>query len=115
MGKYALGTCCKQRFGTLGRIDRCLISRSFGWNVLRFAVIDYGNTAGYNKGDTPAMIVAYTAAGPDKQVQCIAYSLDKGRTFTKYTNNPVIDSKHIWNSHDTRDPKIFWYTPEIIG
>ena len=74
------------------------------------AVIDYGNTAGYNKGDTPAMIVAYTAAGPDKQVQCIAYSLDKGRTFTKYTNNPVIDSKHIWNSHDTRDPKIFWYT-----
>ena len=28
----------------------------------------------------------------------------------KYTNNPVIDSKHIWNSHDTRDPKIFWYT-----
>lgn len=48
------------------------------------AVIDYGNTAGYNKGDTPAMIVAYTAAGPDKQVQCIAYSLDKGRTFTKW-------------------------------
>ena len=75
------------------------------------AVIDYGNTAGYNKGDTPAMIVAYTAAGLDKQVQCIAYSLDKGRTFTKYTNNPVIDSKHIWNSHDTRDPKIFWYNP----
>ena len=75
------------------------------------AVIDYGNTAGYNKGDTPAMIVAYTATGLDKQVQCIAYSLDKGRTFTKYTNNPVIDSKHIWNSHDTRDPKIFWYNP----
>ncbi|WP_029904878.1 glycoside hydrolase family 32 protein [Prevotella sp. 10(H)] len=74
------------------------------------AVIDYDNTAGYNKGKTPAMIAAYTAAG-DKQVQCIAYSLDKGRTFTKYTGNPVIDSKHIWNSQDTRDPKVFWYKP----
>lgn len=75
------------------------------------AVMDYDNTAGYNKGKTPAMIAIYTAAGADKQVQCIAYSLDKGRTFTKYEANPVIDSRHIWNSKDTRDPKVFWYTP----
>ena len=34
------------------------------------------------------MIAIYTAAGADKQVQCIAYSLDKGRTFTKYEANP---------------------------
>ena len=73
------------------------------------AVIDYDNTAGFNKGKTPAMIAAYTAASPEKQVQCIAYSLDKGRTFTKYTGNPVIDSKAKWNSQDTRDPKVFWY------
>lgn len=75
------------------------------------AVIDYKNSTGYNKGKTPAMIAAYTAASPDKQVQCIAYSLDRGRTFTKYEGNPVIDSKHIWNSVDTRDPKVFWYAP----
>lgn len=75
------------------------------------AVMDYDNTAGYNKGKTPAMIAIYTAAGADKQVQCIAYSLDKGRTFTKYEANPVIDSRHIWNSKDTRDPKVFWYAP----
>jgi fructan beta-fructosidase len=75
------------------------------------AVMDYDNTAGYNNGKTPAMIAIYTAAGADKQVQCIAYSLDKGRTFTKYEANPVIDSRHIWNSKDTRDPKVFWYTP----
>ncbi len=75
------------------------------------AVMDYNNTAGFNKGKTPAMIVAYTAAEPEKQVQAIAYSLDKGRTFTKYEGNPVIDSKHLWNSQDTRDPKVFWYNP----
>ncbi len=75
------------------------------------AVIDYKNTAGFNKGKTPAMIAIYTADSPDRQVQCIAYSLDKGRTWTKYEGNPVIDSKEKWNSKDTRDPKVFWYEP----
>ena len=45
------------------------------------------------------------------KVQGIAYSLDKGRTFTKYDKNPVINSKEKWNSQDTRDPKVFWYAP----
>lgn len=76
------------------------------------AVIDYENTAGFNKGKTPAMVAAYTAASPDRQVQCIAYSLDNGRTFTKYVQNPVINSKEKWNSQDTRDPKVFWYAPD---
>lgn len=75
------------------------------------AVIDYDNTAGFNTDETPAMVVAYTADSPEKQVQCIAYSLDNGRTFIKYARNPVIDSKHIWKSKDTRDPKVFWYEP----
>ena len=75
------------------------------------AVIDYKNTAGFNKGKTPAMVAIYTADNPEKQIQCVAYSLDKGRTWTKYAGNPVIDSKAKWNSKDTRDPKVFWYEP----
>ncbi|MDR2679553.1 MAG: glycoside hydrolase family 32 protein, partial [Tannerella sp.] len=74
------------------------------------AVIDYGNTAGFNRGNTPAMVAVYTADG-SKQVQCIAYSQDKGRTWTKYEGNPVIDSKAKWNSNDTRDPRVFRYEP----
>jgi fructan beta-fructosidase len=73
------------------------------------AVIDYNNTAGFNKPGKPAMIALYTADTPDKQVQCLAYSLDKGRTWTKYSGNPVIDSKARWNNRNTRDPKVFWY------
>lgn len=75
------------------------------------AVIDYKNTAGFNKGNIPAMVAVYTADSPEKQVQCIAYSLDKGRNWTKYDGNPVVDSRAKWNSHDTRDPKVFWYEP----
>ena len=75
------------------------------------AVIDYKNTAGFNDGKTPAMVAIYTTDNPEKQLQCVAYSLDKGRTWTKFSGNPVIDSKEKWNSKDTRDPKVFWYEP----
>ncbi|QNF34002.1 DUF4980 domain-containing protein [Adhaeribacter swui] len=75
------------------------------------AIIDYQNTAGFNKGNTPAMVALYTADNPDKEVQCVAYSLDKGRTWMKYAKNPVIDTKAKWNSKDTRDPRVFWYQP----
>jgi len=64
------------------------------------AVIDKNNTSGWGKN---TMVAAYTADLKGKEVQCIAYSKDKGRTFTKYSGNPVIG--------ETRDPKVFWYEP----
>jgi len=63
------------------------------------AVIDKNNTAGWGKD---ALVAIYTAAGKD-QVQCVAYSTDKGRTFTKFEGNPVVGP--------TRDPKVIWYEP----
>jgi levanase/fructan beta-fructosidase len=80
------------------------------------AVIDYKNTAGFNKGNTPAMVAIYTADLRENgkelgQHQCIAYSLDKGRTFTKYKGNPVIPSERKFGSGHERDPKVFWYEP----
>lgn len=72
-------------------------------------VVDYDNDAGFNKDGKVAMIAFYTADSPTKQVQCIAYSLDRGRSWTKYAGNPVIDSCAEWSSKDTRDPKVFKY------
>ena len=69
-------------------------------------VIDRNNTAGFGKN---AMVAIYTADSPEKQVQCLAYSTDNGRSWTKYSGNPALDTKHIWNSKDTRDPKVFRY------
>lgn len=42
-----------------------------------------------------------------KQVQCIAYSTDNGRTFTNYAGNPVLIP--FDGIQDFRDPKVFWY------
>ncbi len=76
------------------------------------AVIDYDNTAGFNgKNGEPALVAFYTVDHPKYQRQCMAYSLDNGQTFTKYEGNPIIDSHEKWQSHDTRDPKVFWYEP----
>ena len=61
-----------------------------------------------NEGYEKPIIVAYTANSTDRQVQCIACSNNRGRTFTKYSGNPVIDGKERWGSHHTRDPKFFW-------
>ncbi len=70
------------------------------------AVIDYKNTAGFGTTDNPAMVAIYTEHRNDqsKQSQCLAFSLDNGRTFTKYEGNPVLDI----NSPDFRDPKVQW-------
>ena len=65
------------------------------------AVIDRNNTAGWGEN---TMIAAYTAHLGAREVQCIAYSHDKGRTFTKYQGNPVLGPQ--------RDPKVIWYEPD---
>ncbi len=78
------------------------------------AVIDENNSSGFAKkpGQIP-MVAIYTAhiipdpSKPDdyRQEQHIAYSLDKGRTWTKYRGNPVLDI----HKKDFRDPKVSWY------
>lgn len=68
-------------------------------------VVDRENTSGFGRPDAPALVAVYTAAGRGNQSQALAYSLDKGRTFTFYPANPVIDI----DSAQFRDPKVFWH------
>ena len=69
------------------------------------SVIDKKNTAGFGKD---AIIAIYTNNSVNHdEVQCIAYSNDNGRTFTKYEGNPVLTP--FDGLKDFRDPKVFWY------
>jgi len=79
------------------------------------AVVDWNNTAGFQKGDEKTLVAIYTAAGGTSEqskgqpfTQCIAYSTDAGKTWTKYEKNPVL--QHIVGSN--RDPKVVWYEPD---
>ena len=78
------------------------------------AVVDWENTASFEKGPEKTLVAIYTAAGgtsPESNgqpyTQCIAYSNDRGRTWTKYSGNPVVP--HIVASN--RDPKVVWHAP----
>ena len=71
------------------------------------AVVDWNNTAGFQKGAEPALVAMFTAAG-NRFTQEIAYSNDRGRTWTKYEKNPVLG--HI--AAENRDPKVVWFAPQ---
>jgi fructan beta-fructosidase len=80
------------------------------------AVIDWNNTSGFGSKENPPMVAIFTyhnmelekAGRDDFQTQGLAYSLDKGRTWTKYSNNPIIANpgKFVF-----RDPKVSWHAP----
>jgi fructan beta-fructosidase len=71
-------------------------------------VVDRNNSSGLCRqpGDDPSCLVAiYTGHGHGRQTQNIAFSNDRGRTWTKYANNPVLDL----GLKDFRDPKVLWH------
>lgn len=70
-------------------------------------VVDHGNTSGLGGPDRPAMVGLYTSADPvtGRQSQSVAYSVDRGRQWKRYVDNPVLDI----DSNDFRDPKVFYY------
>ncbi|TYS24331.1 levanase [Bacillus subtilis] len=73
------------------------------------AVVDRNNTSGFQTGEEKPLVAIYTQDREGHQVQSIAYSNDKGRTWTKYAGNPVIPNP---GTKDFRDPKVFWYEKE---
>lgn len=73
------------------------------------AVVDWRNTSGFGRNGRPPLVAIYT--GHDtrrpRQNQHLAFSNDRGRTWTKYAGNPVLDIGET----DFRDPKVFWHEP----
>lgn len=73
-------------------------------------VVDERNTSGFCRGGKACMVAVYTGHTPDGQghpalqTQNLAFSNDRGRTWTKYAGNPVLNL----HMSDFRDPKVFW-------
>lgn len=68
------------------------------------AVVDERNTSGLCRQGRPCLVAIYTGHGNGRQTQNLAYSNDRGRTWTKYSGNPVLDL----GLKDFRDPKVSW-------
>lgn len=78
------------------------------------AVADVENTSGFGEDDKTPLVAIFTHHDAEKektdagdhQVQSLAYSTDKGRTWTKYAGNPVLPNAE--KIRDYRDPKVIW-------
>jgi fructan beta-fructosidase len=87
---------------------------SLGYIFSGSAVADVNNTSGFGKDGKMPLVAIFTHHDPKGekahtstyQNQSIAYSLDDGKTWTKYANNPVIKNPGI---KDFRDPKVSWF------
>ena len=78
------------------------------------AVLDRGNSAGFQTGKEKPIVAVYTSAGGrspwsqgKKFSQSISYSNDRGRTFIPFKGNPALSNIEYIN----RDPKVIWYEP----
>lgn len=84
---------------------------SLGYIFSGSAVLDSENSSGLGTVANPPLVAIFTyhdmaaeqSGGLEYQSQAIAYSLDKGRTWSKYTGNPVLPNQGI---KDFRDPKV---------
>lgn len=87
---------------------------SLGYIFSGSAVVDWNNTSGLGDKANPPMVAIFTYHDPlgvekgtdTYQTQGIAFSLDKGRVWEKYAENPVLENPGI---KDFRDPKVFWH------
>ncbi len=74
------------------------------------AVVDEQNTSGFCTNHKPCLVAIYTGHTPERsghpalQTQNLAFSNDHGRTWTKYSGNPVLNLR----LSDFRDPNVFW-------
>ncbi|MEO6838748.1 MAG: glycoside hydrolase family 32 protein, partial [Ginsengibacter sp.] len=90
---------------------------SLGYIFSGSAVVDKNNTSGFGKNGKIPLVAIYTNHDPkgekaganNYQNQSIAYSLDNGKTWIKYSKNPVLKNPGIT---DFRDPKVMWYEPD---
>lgn len=71
-------------------------------------VVDEHNTSGLCEGGKACLVAVYTgnygSGKTQHEVQEIAVSQDRGRTFTPYSGNPILDL----HMSDYRDPGVIW-------
>src|SRR5262245_6361887 len=96
------------------QIENALLPDSLGTIFSGSAVVDRENTTGFGSGGEKPLVVIYTSAGgtsPESKgqpfTQSIAWSVDRGRTWTKYEKNPGL--AHVAGGN--RDPKVVWHAP----
>jgi len=96
------------------QLPEAIYQHEFGGIFSGSAVVDYKNTSGFKNGENDVLVAIYTSFCPFEEgieaCQNIAYSNDRGRTWTEYESNPVIGNRTpVIGTYNARDPKVFWH------
>jgi fructan beta-fructosidase len=91
------------------RLPIALCPDPLGWIFSGSCVVDTDDSAGFGAGAMVAVFTYHNDAikkegRDDAESQGLAYSLDGGKSWTKYAGNPVLDNS---GEADFRDPKAF--------
>jgi sucrose-6-phosphate hydrolase SacC (GH32 family) len=91
------------------QLDDAIIPYGGGDIFSGSAVYDRNNSSGLGKGSKGALVAFFTHS-KEPTGQCLAFSIDKGRTWDLYEGGRHIISNQGLDPIE-RDPKIFWYEP----
>ncbi|MBF0196195.1 MAG: glycoside hydrolase family 32 protein [Planctomycetes bacterium] len=107
------------------QMEHAILPYGNGYVFSGTGVVDHNNSLGVQKGDTKTLVLLYSYAVDIRKnfgilpppaetcyYQGIAYSTDKGRTFTLLNDGaPVIPNqgKTVDPKGTERDPKLFWH------
>lgn len=92
-------------------LESALLPDADGTMFSGSGIVDENNVSGLKSGEYDPILFYYTTAGGNSAIsskkpftQCLAYSPDGGKSFVKYSKNPIIS--HIEGGN--RDPKVIW-------
>ncbi len=72
------------------------------------AVVDRNNSLGVQQGNVPTLCAFFTFANQPKFYQAMAFSTDRGTTWTYWNEGrPVVENQGFDSGE--RDPKVFWH------
>ncbi len=91
-------------------LDDALRPDEIGTMFSGSAVIDHDNASGWGKG---VLVAFYTAASPDRQTQCVAWSTDGGRTFTRQSCHRL--EREVEQRRHSRPEGVLVLTWRLVG
>lgn len=90
-------------------LPEALCPDSLGTIFSGCTVVDQTNSADLQTGEEKTLLTFFTHSERQGQFQSLAYSNDKGKSWQKYSGNPILRHE---TARDFRDPKVFWYAPD---
>ena len=85
----------------------CYLARQQRCDLVGYCGVDRKNSLGKQVGNTKTLVAFFTTTWKEGFYQAMAYSTDRGRTYTLYNDGEaIVPNQGVMKGE--RDPKVFW-------